>query len=105
MFNLTQMTIGELQDLADKVQKELTLRRDGEVRKIKEEILKSAKEAGLKVYFEEGTPRKSRKASAGGQTYRNPANAEQTWAGRGKRPRWLTEMLEQGRQLAEFIAP
>ena len=35
--------------------------------------------------------------------YRNPANAEETWAGRGKPPRWLATYLDQGRQIEEFL--
>ena len=35
--------------------------------------------------------------------YRNPANAEETWAGRGKPPRWLATYLDQGRQIDEFL--
>ena len=38
--------------------------------------------------------------------YRNPANAEETWAGRGKPPRWLATYLDNGRRIEEFlIAP
>ena len=29
--------------------------------------------------------------------YRNPANAEQTWSGRGKRPRWFNDALKAGK--------
>lgn len=35
--------------------------------------------------------------------YRNPANAAETWAGRGKPPRWLATYLEQGRRMEEFL--
>ena len=35
--------------------------------------------------------------------YRNPGNAEETWAGRGKPPRWLAVQLEQGKKLADFL--
>ena len=38
--------------------------------------------------------------------YRNPANPDQTWAGRGKPPKWLAAHLDKGRKLDEFlIAP
>lgn len=30
--------------------------------------------------------------------YRNPANAEQTWSGRGKRPRWFNDALKAGKK-------
>jgi DNA-binding protein H-NS len=35
--------------------------------------------------------------------YRNPANAEETWAGRGKPPRWLATYLDNGRKIEEFL--
>ena len=34
--------------------------------------------------------------------YRNPANPTETWAGRGKPPRWLSAYLDQGRRIEEF---
>ncbi|QNP41407.1 H-NS histone family protein [Lysobacter solisilvae (ex Woo and Kim 2020)] len=35
--------------------------------------------------------------------YRNPANAGETWAGRGKPPRWLATYLDNGRKIEEFL--
>jgi len=42
--------------------------------------------------------------------FRNPARPDQTWSGRGKRPRWVTELLEAGMsmqdlQIGEATAP
>jgi DNA-binding protein H-NS len=34
--------------------------------------------------------------------YRNPAEPSETWAGRGKTPRWLTAQLESGKQIDDF---
>jgi DNA-binding protein H-NS len=34
--------------------------------------------------------------------YRNPAEPEETWAGRGKQPRWLTAQLRSGKKLDDF---
>jgi DNA-binding protein H-NS len=34
--------------------------------------------------------------------YRNPADPPETWAGRGKRPRWLIAQLESGKQIDDF---
>lgn len=34
--------------------------------------------------------------------YRNPADPSQTWAGRGKRPIWLTAALGDGKMLESF---
>ena len=34
--------------------------------------------------------------------YRNPAQPAETWAGRGKQPRWLTAQLSSGKKLDDF---
>ena len=33
--------------------------------------------------------------------FRNPARPEQTWSGRGKRPRWLIELLDSGMSIRD----
>ena len=35
--------------------------------------------------------------------YRNPKNPTETWAGRGKQPRWLTAEMRRGKKLADFL--
>lgn len=50
--------------------------------------------------------RKSTKGRSLGKVapkYRNPANAKETWAGRGKQPRWLSAETAKGRKLEEFL--
>jgi DNA-binding protein H-NS len=34
--------------------------------------------------------------------YRNPTKPAETWAGRGKQPRWLTAQLRTGKKLDDF---
>jgi DNA-binding protein H-NS len=34
--------------------------------------------------------------------YRNPVQPSETWAGRGKQPRWLTAQLRSGKNLDDF---
>jgi DNA-binding protein H-NS len=34
--------------------------------------------------------------------YRNPNEPSETWAGRGKQPRWLTAQLRSGKKLDDF---
>jgi DNA-binding protein H-NS len=35
--------------------------------------------------------------------YRNPQDRQETWAGRGKQPRWLAAQLRSGKKLDEFL--
>ena len=34
--------------------------------------------------------------------YKNPANPSETWAGRGKKPRWLAAQIKSGKQIDDF---
>ena len=36
--------------------------------------------------------------------YRNPDDAEQTWSGRGKRPRWFNDALKAGKKESDLLA-
>ena len=49
------------------------------------------------------TTTKGRKLGAVAPKYRNPANAKETWTGRGKQPRWLAAETAKGRPLDEFL--
>jgi len=46
---------------------------------------------------------KGRKLGKVAPKYRNPANAKETWAGRGQQPRWLASETAKGRSLDEFL--
>ena len=35
--------------------------------------------------------------------YRNPANPKDTWAGRGKQPKWLAAETAKGKKLEDFL--
>ncbi|WP_349525142.1 H-NS histone family protein [Bradyrhizobium sp. Rc2d] len=37
--------------------------------------------------------------------YRNPERPTETWAGRGKQPRWLSAQLASGKNLDDFRVP
>ena len=52
-----------------------------------------------------GTAKKAARKSLGKvpPKYRDPANAENTWTGRGKQPRWLAAYTGEGRNLDEFL--
>ena len=35
--------------------------------------------------------------------FRNPVDPTQTWAGRGKQPRWLTSQIKAGKKMDDFL--
>ncbi len=46
---------------------------------------------------------KGRKLGKVEPKYRNPANPKETWAGRGKQPKWLAAETAKGRKLEDFL--
>jgi len=51
-----------------------------------------------------GSPRSSKSQSGKTAAYVNPENPNETWSGRGKRPNWLVEKLDNGAKLEDFLA-
>lgn len=37
--------------------------------------------------------------------YRNPANPQETWTGRGRQPRWLAGEIAAGKKVEDFLIP
>jgi len=102
-MDLSQLSLTELHDLVTRAQKELAERQKAERRQVMADIRALAESVGLGVNFlEEEKPSGSLKGRKVAPKYRNPHNPEQTWSGRGMKPRWLAELLEQGRDIQEF---
>ena len=49
------------------------------------------------------SPNKGRKLGKVPAKYRNPANAKETWSGRGKQPRWLAALTRKGKKAEDFL--
>ncbi|KQQ78727.1 DNA-binding protein [Xanthomonas sp. Leaf131] len=48
-------------------------------------------------------PRAGRKLGKVAPKYRNPANPQEAWTGRGKQPRWLAELTAAGKKVEDFL--
>jgi DNA-binding protein H-NS len=97
-LNHTQLT--ELISKAQARQGEL---RKEKVGKLREKVLALIKAEGYT--FEDifgggvrGASTKRRGTGTVAPKYRNPADPEQTWSGRGKRPRWFNDALKAGKK-------
>ncbi len=96
-INLETLSPVELKALIANAQSQMQsahLNHVNEVREKIERLLKSNNLALADVY-----PTRGGKAAKGPKTavapkYRNPANASQTWSGRGKRPLWFAQALK-----------
>ena len=104
--NLHELSEAELAKLIGSAQKTL---RDRQLEKRKEvvvEIKQLAASIGCTVELTDistenaaGSTRKGTKVPV---KYRDPENTRHEWTGRGMQPKWLRELIEQGRSLDEF---
>ena len=103
---LNELSEVELANLIDTAQKTLRDRQQGKRKEVVAQIKELAASVGYTVELTEISPEKaagsSRKGSKVAVKYRNPENPKHQWTGRGMQPKWLRELIEQGRSLEEF---
>ena len=96
-----------LKDLIKRTQKELARRKETREKEALDKIRKIAEEVGKTPEELLGIVNKERKAKAktkrAPSIYRNPDNPKQTWNGRGPNPRWMKDLIEQGREQEALI--
>ena len=118
---LGDMTVAQLLQLRDKLQSVMS-------RKIMAERQELERQIGLLSKLESSAPQNGRSTTRRGRggrralamragngkshplkgrtvapKYRDPANPNQTWAGRGQAPRWLVAYENQGRKRDDFL--
>lgn len=99
--SLSQEELNELIARAEQQKKKIHRDRINDVRR---KITDMAKAEGYSIEELFGGRGGGSRRTAGkvAPKYRNPANPEQTWTGRGKRPRWFSEALAQGRKESDL---
>ena len=121
-IDITRMSAKELGSLINEAKKrKTTLAKRKPVAVVRKRMLALAKTEGYTIaeLFDGAAPAAVRAPrAAGGKAkpakarktlgkvapkYRNPDNADETWTGRGKQPRWLAALTGQGRGVDEFV--
>ncbi|MGA7439772.1 MAG: H-NS histone family protein [Luteibacter sp.] len=101
--NLSHTQLTELIAKAQSRQGELLKEK---VARLREKISELIKAEGLTFddVFGKNAPKSRRAGTAVAAKYRNPTNPEQTWSGRGKRPRWFSDALKAGTKESDMLA-
>lgn len=98
---LESMDLKELKKLRRDVDKAIESYEERSRREAMKEVERIAKEHGISVGELIGS-KSSRKKSAPTPKYRHPESPELTWSGRGRKPGWLKEQLDQGKSLDDL---
>ena len=112
-ISLEGLSVKELNALAAQARKRSdALKKRKPIATVRKEVMALAKKHGYTLAELAGGARapaatRVAKAKVGKRAkvapkYRNPAKPTETWAGRGKPPRWLAAEIKKGRKLADF---
>lgn len=103
-MNLNDMSTAELHQLSKDVDKALKVSAENERKTALKAARLAAQEHGfdLDELLVEGGKAKSKGGAKNPPKYRNPANPEQTWSGRGRRPAWISEAESTGKTLEDM---
>jgi DNA-binding protein H-NS len=100
-MNLKSMSIDRLTDLRHRVEAALASKVIDQRRTIETELAKLNRFQGAKTLRKNGSGFGLRGPVA--PKYRNPQNPEETWAGRGLRPKWLAAAIKAGKSVDDFL--
>src|SRR5918999_846145 len=110
-LNINDIPTLKLKQFFKDIETELKHREVTDKKKALERMRDIAAEYGLslsEVINKEGRrdtkkPKSKNAGQASKPKYINPDNTDQTWSGRGQKPKWLKEALATGKTLAEFL--
>lgn len=106
-IDLSSCSVEQLNALVDMANKEIAHKEQTRLHEVRQQMEDLASSVGMSV--EEllalngtGKKKKAGKMTVGEAKFRNPDDPQQTWTGRGKRPRWLQDALAGGAELEDF---
>ena len=100
-LDLDTMTLKDLRDLRGKLDRAINSYEDRKSREALAAIEGAAREHGFNLA--ELTGAKPRRSGTVAPKYANPNDPTMTWTGRGRKPRWVQENLEGGKQLDDLL--
>lgn len=101
MVDLETLSLDELKKLQKDVKKAVSSFEDRARKKALAEADAVVRQHGFTIEQLLGKPAKSTRSLAVPK-YANPANPEQTWTGRGRKPKWIIEALDSGKSLDDM---
>ena len=104
--DISDLSVEDLKRLQAEAEALIASKKDQAIEDAYNQIIAIAENVGYSVeeLLELGEQkRKKTTRKAVEPRYRNKNNAEETWIGRGKQPRWLVAELEKGAKLEDFL--
>ncbi|MFN3275596.1 MAG: H-NS family nucleoid-associated regulatory protein [Paracoccus sp. (in: a-proteobacteria)] len=99
-MDFEKMSLKELRDLRAKLDRAISTYEDRRRREAMSAVEDAARAHGFNLA--ELTGAKTRKTGSVAPKYANPQDSTMTWTGRGRKPRWVQELLDQGKALEDL---
>ena len=100
MDQLNTMTVPQLIELQEAVGKMIKTKQKDARSELLAQFSELSKNSGLTL--EEVIGKTVKKKTPPPIKYRNPDDKNQTWTGRGKKPKWIQTALDQGKKIEDF---
>lgn len=101
-LDISSLSAKELSDLIEKASGELSEKKEQEKAAVKAELEALAIDRGFTVAELFGAGKAKVPRAKVEPKYRDPENPENTWTGRGRKPKWLVTALESGRSINDL---
>ncbi|TMV78349.1 H-NS histone family protein [Thioclava sp. BHET1] len=103
-IDLSELSLKELKELNSQVSKAIATYEDRKKREALAELEDTAKRLGFSLQELTGaTPAAARKRTVAPPKYANPENPDDTWTGRGRKPKWMEAALRAGKSPDELL--
>jgi DNA-binding protein H-NS len=102
-IELERMSLKDLRDLQGRVARAISTFEERKKQEAIAELEQRAREMGFNL-AELLAASSGRKRKPAKVKYRNPDNTDETWTGRGRRPRWIDAALKGGKSLDDLLA-
>lgn len=105
MIDIENSSESELADVIAKASRALEQKRERGKRDVIARMRELAASIGVELAIHDSNRRDqpTRTGSKVAVKYRDPANPDKAWSGRGVKPRWLTSYIDQGRSIEDFL--
>lgn len=100
-IDLDKMSLKELRDLRARLDRAISSFEDRKRREALAAIEEAARDHGFNLA--DLTGGKPRRIGTVPPKYANPEDPTMTWTGRGRKPRWVQDSLEGGKQLEDLL--
>lgn len=96
-MELNTLSLKDLKDLQGRVNKAIATYEDRRKREAIATLEASARDLGFSLADLVDVSAQKKRAAAPAR-FANPHNADETWSGRGRKPRWFIEAIEAGKE-------